>query len=147
MQIREGVLTMLDTATCGAAATAGMACGALTVASGDPAATAATRRTVASGRNLRMTCSFLVRFRSAAVEGPTTPHIIQGARRLVLRYKGERRAPSERAVPRPASGGPSAAGGRSQFESRDARRTFSPRASSAPDGRSLACWVNRARHH
>jgi hypothetical protein len=91
MQIREGVLTMLDTATCGAAATAGMACGALTVASGDPAATAATRRTVASGRNLRMTCSFLVRFRSAAVEGPTTPHIIQGARRLVLRYKGERR--------------------------------------------------------
>jgi ketosteroid isomerase-like protein len=69
MQTREGVLTMLDTAaTCGAAATAGMACGALTVASGDPAAIAATRRTIASGRNLRMTSSFLVRFRSDAVE-------------------------------------------------------------------------------
>src|SRR5947199_6587214 len=62
MQTREGVLTMLDTATCGASAAAGMACGALTVA------TAATRRTFASGRNLRMTCSFLVRFRSAAAE-------------------------------------------------------------------------------
>jgi hypothetical protein len=62
-QIREEALPMLDPApTCGAAATAGMA-------SGDPAATAATRRTFTSGRNLRMTCSFLVRFRSATVEG------------------------------------------------------------------------------
>src|SRR3954451_2114258 len=101
MQIREDALPRLDpAATRGAAAPADMA-------SGDPAAIAATRRTFARRRNLRITCSFLVRCRSAAVEGPTTPpynsrcapRLLPGTREKTGRE--DRANPSTKAVETP----------------------------------------------